>query len=197
MTPQSTQSCAGWPHRLCVLRSGGDFLPDHVQRLARMVPGLVALSDVPVPGVPTIPLQHSWPGWWAKIEICRPDIAGDVFYVDLDTTILRMPNMPDSDTCLTDFGDPAVIGSGMLYLTERTRRAMWEEFIANPDLRMLIHQKWPAGDQGFMLPFLRNAKRWQHLCRVYSWKIHCKRGVPADADVVCFHGKPRPWEVGF
>jgi hypothetical protein len=183
------------PVNLCVLRSGGDYKPEHVQRLATMVPDLVCLSDVPVDGVPCIPLLHDWPGWWAKLELCRPDIDGDVFYLDLDTTVYRMPRMPDRDTCLTDFGDGAVIGSGLLYLTEQTRQAMWATFTQDPQFHMLSHQKWPAGDQGFMLPFLRDAQRWQRIAKVYSYKIHCKKGVPHDAEIVCFHGKPRPWDL--
>jgi hypothetical protein len=182
---------------ICVLRSGGDFLPEHVHRLARMVPGLVALSDVPIEGIETIQLQYGWPGWWAKMEMFRPDIMGDVFYLDLDTLVLKMPAMPDSDTVLTDFGDPAVIGSGIMYLTEATRAAIWKAWIQDPMEHIGRHIKWPAGDQGFLLPYLKHAKRWQRLARVYSWKIHCKRGIPEDAEVVCFHGKPRPWDIGY
>ncbi len=192
MTTQSTESC-----NLCVLRSGGDYLPEHVQRLAAMVPGLVALSDVPIDGVPTIPLAYDWPGWWAKMELFRPDIAGHVFYADLDTTILRMPAMPMRDTVLTDFGDPMVIGSGLMFVTAATRAKIWRDWIRCPEAHMERHRKWPAGDQGFLLPYLRDAARWQRLARVYSWKVHCKRGIPADADVVCWHGKPRPWDVGY
>lgn len=160
-----------------------------------MVPGLVALSDVPVDGVQTIPLAHDWPGWWSKLELFRPDIPGDLFYLDLDTTVVNMPQMPDGDCVLTDFGDPNVIGSGLMYLTEATRARIWKDWMRAPDAHMRNHKKWPAGDQGFLLPHLKGAKRWQHIAKVYSWKIHCKRGIPADADVVCFHGKPRPWDI--
>jgi hypothetical protein len=30
---------------------------------------------------------------------------------------------------------------------------------------------------------------------IVSYKKHCRRGVPKDARVILFHGKPRPWEV--
>jgi hypothetical protein len=180
---------------ICVLRSGGDFLPEHVQRLAGMVPDLVCLSDVLVDGVPVIPLQYEWPGWWAKMELFRPDIKGALFYLDLDTTVLRMPWTPTKDTVLTDFGDPSVIGSGLMFLTEETRARVWEAWITNPARHMAANVKWPAGDQGFLLPFLRNAARWQHQSRVYSFKVHCRKGIPADAEIVCFHGKPRPWSL--
>jgi hypothetical protein len=29
-----------------------------------------------------------------------------------------------------------------------------------------------------------------------SYKTHCTKGVPDGARVVCFHGRPRPHEVG-
>lgn len=180
---------------VCVLRSGGEFLPEHVQRLAAMVPGLVCLSDVAVAGVTTIPLLHDWPGWWAKMELFRPDIAGDLMYFDLDTTVMSVPDTPQGDTVLTDFGDQTVIGSGLMYLTERTRARVWADWIRCPQAHMARHQSWPAGDQGFLLRHLKNARRWQNIARVYSYKIHCKRGIPADAQVICYHGKPRPWNL--
>lgn len=182
---------------VCVLRSGGDFRPEHVQRLAKQVPGLVCLSDTPVDGVPVIPLVHAWPKWWSKCELMRPDIPGDLFYLDLDTLVINMPPMPKGDAVLTDFGDPNVIGSGLMYLTEATRARIWADWIKCPEAHMAAHTKWPAGDQGFLLKHLRGALRWQNLIRVYSWKIHCKRGIPSDADVVCWHGRPRPWAVGY
>ena len=182
---------------ICVLRSGGDFGPEHVQRLARQMPDLHALSDVPIEGVPTIPLQYDWPTWWAKMELFRPDIKGDLFFADLDTLILTMPQLPCVDTVLTDLGDPKVIGSGLMYLTEATRAVIWGQWIKSPQAHMDAHIKWPAGDQGFLLKFLRGAQRWQSIARVYSWKIHCKKGIPKDAEVVCFHGKPRPWDIGY
>lgn len=181
---------------VCVLRSGGDFLPEHVQRLARQVPDLVCLSDVPVEGVKTIQLQHDWLGWWAKMEIYRPDIKGDVFYLDLDTTVYKMPAMPERDCVLTDFGDRNVIGSGLMYLTEAKRAVIWDAWMRNPNANMAKHMSWPAGDQGFVFPYLRHALRWQRLAKVYSYKADCKRGIPADAEIVCFHGKPRPWDIG-
>jgi len=183
------------PVNLCVLRSGGDYKPEHVQRLAAMVPDLFCLSDVPVDGVPCIPLLHDWPGWWSKLEICRPDIAGDVFFLDLDTLVLSMPAMPDRDTVLSEFGDSSAIGSGLMYLTAETRARIWQDWIRCPERQIEQHKK--RGDQSYLLQRLRNADKWQRRAKVYSYKMHCKRGIPQDAEIVCFHGKPRPWDVGF
>ena len=43
-------------------------------------------------------------------------------------------------------------------------------------------------------PLIGAAARWG--ANVVSWKVHCKAGIPQGADVVCFHGRPRPWEIG-
>jgi hypothetical protein len=79
---------------LTVLRSGGEYTPAHVRAMQRQVaqwaPGALfrCLSDVAIPGVETIPLRHKWPGWWAKLELFRPDIGGGYLFTDLDNVIL-------------------------------------------------------------------------------------------------------------
>lgn len=182
--------------KACVLRSGGDFRPEHVQWLARQVPGLVCLSDVDVPGVETIRLQTDWPGWWAKLEMFGPLLRGDVLMLDLDTVVREMPLMPTRTTVLRDFTQPDVIGSGFMFVTATDRARCWEAFKRDPVGIMASCTKWPRwGDQGFLMDHLAAAQRWQDVAKVYSYKVHCRSGVPSDAQVVCFHGKPRPWDV--
>lgn len=178
----------------CVLRSGGDFKPEHVIRLSRQVPGLVCLSDVDVPGVPVIPLRSNWPGWWAKMEAFRPDIKGDVWLIDLDTTVLSMPPRPAATTVLDDFNRPNLMGSGFMYLKEADRKPVWDEWIKDPEANMRrcrTRECW--GDQGFLNPILGSCSRWGDSVR--SYKLHCKHAVPEGTAVICFHGKPRPWDI--
>lgn len=184
---------------ICVLRSGGDFAPEHVQRLARQVPGLVCLSDVEVPGVETWPLYYDWPGWWAKMELFRPDIRGDLLYLDLDTVVLGSLSEFEvgATTVLADFALPGKIGSGFMYLVEMDRPPVWAKWAQDPQRHMReceTQECW--GDQGFLQGVLV-AQRWQDVLpgRVVSYKMHCHNGPPKGAKVVCFHGKPRPWEV--
>lgn len=177
--------------KLCVLRSGGDFKPEHVDRLARMVPGLECLTDMKV-GIPSIPLKHNWPGWWSKMQIFRPDIEGDIFYLDLDTTVHRLPPMPDKTTVLTDFYHPDLIGSGLMYIKQEDKAQIWDHFTQDPESIMADYTKWPYfGDQGYLMQFLSGAARWGS--NVQSYKVH---GFNPEADITCFHGKPRPWDVG-
>lgn len=182
---------------LCVLRSGGDFKPEHVQRLAKQVPELVCLSDVPVEGVKTIPLLYGWPGWWSKLEIFRPNIEGDVFYLDLDTLVQRMPAMPEVTTVLSDFRKQHLMASGLMFIKQEDKAAIWEAFTADPEKHMRECTKWPRwGDQGFLHDFLKDAQRWQKVIKVCSYKFHCKPDISNKWDVVCFHGQPRPWDIG-
>lgn len=177
--------------KVCVLRSGGDFEPRHVQWLAQQVPGLVCLSDQKIAGVKTMPLEQDWPGWWSKMNAFGSSIDGDMLLIDLDTVVLRMPALPTETTVLTDFTKPDRIGSGFMYVTAEDRARVWEAFTADPKGHMLRHQA--EGDQGFLFEHLADANRWGD--NVRSYKQHCQRGIPDGTDVVCMHGKPRPWQI--
>lgn len=78
----------------CVLRSGGEYQPHHVQVLARQVahhmPGarFACLTDLDaIEGVECLPLQFCWPGWWSKVELFD-HFKGRTLYLDLDTIVL-------------------------------------------------------------------------------------------------------------
>lgn len=185
---------------ICVLRTSRDFGSRHVQWLARQVPGLVCLGDQAVDGVPTIPLQYDWPRWWPKLELFRPDIEGDLLYFDLDTVVLGDISALDvgQTTMLSDFYRPERPASGLMYISQADKARVWQAFTADPERHMArctSGDRW--GDQGFLSEVLSPA-RWQDLRpgKVISYKAHVRKGVnPMSADVICFHGQPRPWEV--
>ena len=185
--------------RICVLRSGGEYKPEHVQLLSKQIPCLVCLSDVPVEGVKTIPLSQNWPGWWSKLELFRPDIEGDLLYFDLDTVVLGAVDELEvgETTMLSDFFRPQLLASGLMYISERDKSHVWTEFTKSPIQhirRCTTRHSW--GDQGFLSGVL-SPKRWQDLLpnKVVSYKVHCRYGLPDNALVVCFHGYPRPWQA--
>lgn len=186
---------------VCVLRSGNEYGPEHVRWLANQIPGLVCLGDVDVPGVPTIPLKYNWPGWWAKIELFRPDIAGDWLYFDLDTVITGPIDSllaVGKTTLLNDFYQPSLPGSGVMYIAQGDKEKVWHAWIKSPNQHMqrcVTRQHW--GDQGFLRDVLL-AQRWQSVIpdKLISYKVHCRHGLPPAASVVCFHGNPRPWSSG-
>lgn len=181
---------------VCVLRVGKGFGPQHAQWLARQVPGIVCLSDVDVKGVETIPLRSKWPGWWAKMEAFDVTlIGGDVLLMDLDTVVFQLPDTPKATTVLDDFYRPRLMGSGFMFLKAEDRRQCFDKFKSNPRLHIATCvTRERHGDQGFLNPLIGNSARWGQ--EVRSFKVHCKAGVPHGTKVVCFHGKPRPWDAG-
>jgi hypothetical protein len=197
---------------LTVLRSGGDFKPEHVARLRkqclRSVPlvDFYTLTDLPEAGIHNpIRLKHNWPGWWSKMEIFR--IPGPVLYIDLDTTIRgsirELINVAREEhfVALKDFMPGTTgrqMGSGLMAWSGDLR-PIYEEFALDPEGHMArcnTPRHW--GDQGFIEPLTPGRKYWQELLpgRVVSYKLHCTGGrIPAEARVICHHGKPRPWEI--
>lgn len=187
----------------CVLRSGGDFderwvyaLKAGVREFAPYSP-FVCLSDMDVPGVNVIPLEHSWPGWWSKVEIFSPDILyshAPVLYLDLDT----LPVGP-LDCFATYEGEFAMINdlyqgrrraqSGvMLFRPGETTQAIWDRWIACPEAHMSSFR----GD-GEWLDRHTKPDRIQELYpgKIVSLKRDGKDGPPEGASLVCGHGRPR------
>jgi hypothetical protein len=203
---------------MCVLRSGREYRPAHVVRLrdqvlAHMVDAdFRCLSDIEVSGVDCLPLKYSWPGWWAKMELFRPSIKGPVLFFDLDTSIvgdLSEIAAVDRLAIMRDVYRPSGLQSSMMYLPEAARERIWLEWIERPEHWMRVHAK--GGDQAFLERFwVDRATRWQDELpgQVVSYKAHVRESVrkdreigdgsiPEDARVVIFHGKPRPWDIGW
>lgn len=197
----------------CVLRSGGEYRPEHVLRLRDQVAKwlflpheFVCLTDRPVAGVRCVLLRHDWPGWWSKIELFRPGVlTGAVLYLDLDTLIVGPLHdlvLGHRFTVLRNvWVDPPHerIGSAVM-AWDGDLSAIYEAFRADPVGFMTEGTtKDNLGDQGFIqrhspVPMAR----WQdlHPGRIVSWRRDCRAGVPAGASIVCFGGPVRPWTVG-
>lgn len=193
-----------------VLRSGGIYTPAHVEALAKQVerwlPGaeMSCLSDLPTEHIHNLPLKNKWPGWWSKMELFRPDIRGDILYLDLDTLIVgSMRDIAGIDRLmlLRDFYRDGVrrtegLQSSIMYLPEPYRRNVWDFFAADPKCAMQRHVR--GGDQQFLEEvWMKTAGRWQDVLpgQIVSLKVHCKEGIPPTARVVCAHGRPKFWEL--
>lgn len=188
-----------------------EFTPGHVQALYKQIEKyspfveFECLTDLPkIEGITTRKLRRGWPGWWAKMELFDPELKGDLLFMDLDTVI--QGSLEDFEplsklTLLRDFYRDGKklkegLGSGLMFLPEKDRHQIWDEFMVNPRLTIRMNAR---GDQHFLETFwLNKAARFQDVLpgQVVSWKVHCQNGVPADARVICFHGQPRPWQVG-
>ena len=187
----------------CVLRSGGDYTPDHVltlqamcRRRLKLYERFVCLTDMKVPGVHTIPLIKGWPGWWSKLELFRPGLWGadeGVIYLDLDTIILdrfALTPEPGDFWMLKNWYKPEYASGMMAWRGDYS--FLFREMPANPRARV-----W---DQRYIYRGLMAhgviPKVLQKKVRAVSYKRHCDKGRgPGDAQVVCFHGTPRPWQV--
>lgn len=195
----------------CVLKSGGIYDASWVARLragvAKHLPmahRFVCLSDVDVP-CERIPLEHDWPGWWAKIELFK--IEGPVLFFDLDTVIvgdlteIAQRAFPlHGFTILSDFYRPNGFGSGVMAWSSgaasRDLRCWYDIFAADPERWMELCGR--QGDQDFIMRMNHRVTAcWQTANRGYldgqivSYKVHCRAGIPGNARVICLHGTPK------
>lgn len=179
--------------KVCALKLGGDFGPEHVRWLAKQVPDIVCISASPIPGVTTIKPEMDLPSWWIKMNVFSPSmIPGDLMYFDLDTVVFDVPKV-DKTTVLRDFYYPETMGSGLMYIAQTDKALVFEDFMRSPSLHMRRHSV--GGDQAFLQQHIGDCQKWQDVAKVVSFKVHCQSGVPEGTQVVCFHGQPRPWHV--
>lgn len=191
---------------VCVLRSGGDYKIEHVHRLQQMVHQnckvahkFICLSDQSIPGVTTVPMQRDWPGWWSKLELFEH--FDQAFYLDLDTTLVgdisALVSYRHVFTMLRDLGKPTIPASGLMAWTGNYS-GIAKTFAKNPAAYMNhcnVPNRW--GDQGFIAQHI-NPEFFQDIFAdaVASYKYEVKAfGLNPKTKVVCFHGKPRPWDV--
>jgi hypothetical protein len=67
---------------------------------------------------------------------------------------------------------------------------IWQTFICDPE--SAIQQVRPHGDQAWIEHCLDSWYCWQDVFpdSVVSFKMHCSQGIPPDAKIICYHGKP-------
>ena len=199
---------------VCVMRSGGDFDADDVANIKRHVDNhltveheFVCYTDLPkigqIPGVTVRKLRCDFPGWWSKLEIFRE--TGPCLFFDLDVT------MVDNIDRLAKW---VLQGGRRFAMIEEwldSWKHMWNSSVMawSGDYSYLLREFWPrddeqrykrGGDQEYTTKQLRShneeVEMVSDLLGVYSYKFHCKNGVPPNASIICFHGRPRPRWIG-
>lgn len=153
-----------------------------------------------------IPLARGWRDNFAKLEMFSPDtpIEGGVLYLDLACVIGRPIELPPWEETLTKgrlmtWRDPwrsdVPHATGVMAWVAGTVTDPYEDFLANvryeePGIRQwgddYIINRTMKGRLDFIDTFLK----------VRSYKAH-KITSREEADVITFHGKPRPWDVGW
>lgn len=199
---------------VCVLKSGGDYTIDYVKKLRSMIDRntsvpheFICLTDMDIDQdiCKSIKLTQNQTGWWSKIELFRPDLIDSkrIVYFDLDTVILK--NIDDALLFQHDF-------STLYPWNEKNRKdglcasgiMAWKN---NDSFSFIFDQfntdkikKYPRGDQEYISEILKKKRKkpefFQSLFSgIYSYKRNCKKQLPKDARIVCFHGKPRLHQI--
>ena len=207
-----------------VLRASKDFRPSAVVRLYEGVRAnwtgpldFMCLTDTPInhEGVREVPLRHPWPGYWSKLNLFHPALKGDLLYFDLDVMVVGGLADFQATRWLTMLRALiprrcSGVNSSIMALPAEARRPIWKAFKKTPAQLIKAHT-WGAkgpyarGDQGF-LEMTWKRERWP----VALWQVQCpgqvesykgvvlkNGGVGKNTRVVYFHGKPRPWDIGW
>lgn len=188
------------PHRFICLT-------DITNNLSTMMP------DGSILDIESFPLMYDWPGWWAKMQLFQ--LVGPVVYLDLDTLIVsnidKLCQWVEAATnevlMLRGFyrGDhcSGVMGwnRDMRWLTRRFAdlagtNAQW---VSLPHGIGLANYR---GDQEYIYDQLHVSRATTVFAQtiqpgIYSYKVNIQASgvIPADASIICFHGRPRPNEI--
>ena len=137
-------------------------------------------------------------GWLTKVELYRPGFLPDgrVLYIDLDSIItgdlVPLAEYDGAFAGLRNFFDPG-FGTGLLSWSPEGGKRMWDFFETIRESGGLANLD---SEQAAINRFLPDSPRLQDFVPgIYSYKVHCTNGLPDDARIVCFHGRPRPHEA--
>lgn len=166
-----------------------------------------------VEGVSPKSLLSDWPLWWAKMEAFR--IPGPALYFDLDTVIVgsidplveAVTRMGVDDFLMLRAFRDGNWASGIMgwagdfsWLTKLFSSLDPRFNGSNASIPARDGRQMFRGDQ----EWIRRQLAWrattiiaaQDVCSgLYSYKHHCRKTLPPDTKIVCFHGRPRPADV--
>jgi hypothetical protein len=196
----------------CVLKNGGDYDSSYVRHLFKQCRRQIELpfnfvcftdkeNDFAWEGLQRVHLSYGLNGWWSKLEVFR--LKGQpVLYLDLDTVlagsldplIAQIEAEQHTFLALRPFKPTEVWASGVLGFN-----GDFSGILESVTALDIIRHRW---DQRWMSHWLGtnsvDVSAVQDFVNVVSYKHHCRSTgkIPADASIVCFHGKPRPRDVG-
>ena len=199
-----------------VLRSGGDFSFRDVELIVRHIngrwesetlPRIICLWDkatevYDLGNLEIKPLTNDYPGTWSRMILYSPEMEQyrPFLYIDLDTAVLgsleTLINLiPDKSLFITleDFWERGKLATGLAWVP------------ANNDQISLIWKTWQSKPQGgtrmdrFLRSIVTPPLYFQQLTTsIYDFKPPTKvflNPLPQNACVVCFHGKPRIYQL--
>lgn len=134
----------------------------------------------------------SYKSWWDKLRLFGRAEEPSIYF-DLDVIIARnIDYLVDytkypiaAPANWAQSGHGGIQSSVMCWNGEN--REPWEKFNYSVDSHRL------HGDQCFLTELYGDT--FVKIPGVKSYKYHCRGGLPGDAHIVAFHGKPDYWEV--
>jgi hypothetical protein len=192
-----------------VLRSGGDFELRDVELIARHInakwkngrPRIICLFDkatrhYDLGNFELIPLGNEYRGTWARIQLYSPEMEQyrPFLYIDLDTAVIssleNIFNLIKNENqfiALEDFWQKKTLATPLVW------------FPANSDIVRKAYDSFTGVRGNRMDVYLRSVINtlifWQSLTdTIIDFKPNRKQllqEVPANANIVCFHGRPR------
>lgn len=198
-----------------VLRSGGDFSMRDVELIVRHIQGLwqspvrpriICLSDqatqhYDLGSFELMPLQNSHPGTWSRIALYSPQMEKyrPFLYIDLDTAIIqsveKIFDLVEDETqfiTLEDFWQKGELATGLVWFPKQSEKVekIWKNFKGVAGSRMDRYIRQVIGHPDIY---------WQNLTSsIYDFKPrrnNLLQDVPTQADLICFHGKPRIFDA--
>ncbi len=194
---------------ICVLKGGGCYTNEYVNKLRNAVRRnyhqhfhFVCLTERHSNlKCCTVPFLSNSEGWWSKMEVFR--IEGPCLYLDLDTVITGdlnplVQSIMENDnkvTMLPAMNKKRMFGSYASGIMGWCGDWSWvfKEFMHTPEEYMSC-----TYDQVAMTNILGTDNIVtidKEINKIYSYKKDCKEGLPEDASIVMFHGRPRPHDV--
>lgn len=210
------------PTIVLVLKSGGDFAFRDVELIAKHIngkwnsglvdvkPRIICLWDkasqrYDLGNIELHPLNNNWPRWWSRMTLYSPEMEQyrPFLYVDLDTVVVQdIGNIFDLvyknylENCfitLEDFYQKGKLATGLAWIPAKSKKItdIWNAWLkVGPGSSRMDY---------FLRSVVQQDKYWQEITNtIYNSKPK-ESGflstVPANADLVCFHGHPRIFEA--
>lgn len=198
------------------LKWGDKYGPEYVNRLYGMIRRNTTVpfrfwcfteneahirSEVTTKPLPRADEFHSW---WNKVWLFSDELpipkGEQIFYIDLDTLVVN-----NIDHILIAHNQPMVVlkdflhgiaksagevGSGLMSWRHGDYTNIWNKFKVNP--QRVVQRAHPHGDQWWVQFCVPDRQYWQdlHPGEIVSFKVHCLKGPPPSAKIICYHGRP-------
>jgi hypothetical protein len=185
---------------VCVLRNGGkvgynatwvEKLKNSVARNLTLEHRFVCLSDVDVP-CERIPLVGAGAGFWAKLELFRPQLFdGPVLYIDLDTVICSNLNntvdrIKDQQFVMLLETDKNVVSSAIMWW-QGDHSYLWDRYLKIPleEIKEKYSKMPRYGDQAFIEDHTNHTLLQDHIPTEWIG-FSSQREVSADTKILIF-----------